>query len=60
MGVVAMPDDFDVYAQLTTNVAKKRLADNWPTLVLLGVAILGAGLLGGFLLVRRLRRSRRA
>ncbi|MBW2414438.1 MAG: arylsulfatase [Deltaproteobacteria bacterium] len=60
MDVVALPADFDVYAQIAVNVAKKRLADNWPTLVIVGVAILGAALFGGFLLVRRLHRSRQA
>lgn len=56
MGVLPMPEGYDVHRQIVINSLKRQLAHNaWPlalsAVVVLGVAVLGA---------RRLRRARRA
>ena len=46
-GVLAMPEDFDYLKQILTNTAKKIIAANWPTLLVVGlglIAIFGLGI----------------
>lgn len=53
MRVVALPDDFDVQAQININVIKKQMSNNASTIIIFGLVILGLIIAAGYLLYRR-------